>query len=227
MRSGRIQLKKKVSSGDGSVETLGEVRVVHNTGLVDHLVVLLGEEDLVRFDLDQLDLLFLRELHEYVVGNLLHGSVPDPREDDGVQEHDDRQGDQVIIQQWLFGIFDFFHRASIFGNEVVERKVIYVIAQKERIQKRFTEDSWFHKEPCRQARGLRSRKEKPRPSKDDRGYGTDEARTRDLSRVRRTLIPAELRSRNNASLLYIFFRNWQALFPGQGILEKRKDFSCR
>ena len=100
--------------GAGGVQTLGEAGVVHHTGFVDGLAVLIGKQDLVAFDLHLADLALFGHGHKGAVIHLLDLPFGDERQDEGVKDHQHQQHDGIVVnQRFLWGFYFFHGRSSV------------------------------------------------------------------------------------------------------------------
>ena len=93
----------------GIVQALGQAGVVHQTGSVDLLVVLIRKNDLVGLDIYLADVLLLGHAHKGAVVYLLHLTLGQPRHDHKVDDQQHQQHDGIVDGQRLFGWLDFFH----------------------------------------------------------------------------------------------------------------------
>ena len=93
----------------GIVQALGQAGIVHQSGLVDLLVVLICKNDLVGLDIHLADVFLLGHTHKGAVVYLLHLTLGQPRHDHKVDDQQHQQHDGIVDSQRLFGWLDFFH----------------------------------------------------------------------------------------------------------------------
>ena len=93
------------------VQTLGQRRVVHKSGLIYLFIVLVGKKDLVILYLYLADILLVDHIHKGAVIGLDDRGFGELRYDKGIEHYKHQQHDAVIVYQWFFrGLFHFFHK---------------------------------------------------------------------------------------------------------------------
>ena len=103
----RIGLAAGVDAAQLAAVLVHPVHQVHVAGdghrLVEILLGLVGEDDLVRINLNQSDVVVIGHGHEGGVVHLLHRSLPHHGKQRGVQQHDDQNDDHIVEDQRFFG----------------------------------------------------------------------------------------------------------------------------
>ena len=94
------------------LEPVDQVRVGHEAGLVDLLLVLVSEQDLIVLHLHLADLLLLGHSHEGAVVHLLHLPLAQPGHGQEVEQQQRQQDDAIVVDQRLLWFFHFIHRDS-------------------------------------------------------------------------------------------------------------------
>ena len=98
--------------GSGIVQPLGQAGVVHQAGLVDLRLVLIGKDDLVGFNVHTADVLLLGHGHKGAVVHLFDLALLHPWQQHKVEEQQHQQHEGVVDRQRLARCLDFFHRIS-------------------------------------------------------------------------------------------------------------------
>ena len=111
-QNGRALVADAVKGRAGLVQPLGQGGVVHGPGLVDLGVVLVGKGDLGAGDFHHADILFLDHIHEGAVVHLVDLGPHQHGRHDQIEQAQDGQHQNIVVDQRLFGAFDFFHRLS-------------------------------------------------------------------------------------------------------------------
>ena len=96
--------------GTSVIQALGQTGVIHETGLVHLLLVLIGKNDLVGLDIHPADLFFCGHGHKGAVVHLFDLTFGEPGHKNKVEHQQHQQHDSVINSQRLFGRFDFLHK---------------------------------------------------------------------------------------------------------------------
>ena len=99
--------------GSGIVKTLGQARVIHETGLVHLLFFFIGEHDLVGLDVHLADVLLLGHAHKGAIVHLFDLTFGEPGHKNKVEHQQHQQHDAIINGQRLFGRLDFLHRGLL------------------------------------------------------------------------------------------------------------------
>ena len=93
----------------GFVESFCTVRIIHQTCLVNLGCILVGENNLVAFNLNLTDLLLLCHANKSAIVNFLDTVLLDHWHDQCIKKDEDKQNDCIIVKPVLFWGFDFIH----------------------------------------------------------------------------------------------------------------------
>ena len=118
MIKGSSQLIRKLKIGDAScpavIQSLRSVRIIHQTGLVDGLVIFCREYNLIVLDLYLIDLFIISHLHKSVVIHFLHCPLYDLRYQKTVDQDNHDQCNHIIeYERFFVWLFDFLHTFSL------------------------------------------------------------------------------------------------------------------
>ena len=96
------------------VQSLSSVWIIHQSGLVDGLVILGCKYDLVVLDLYFIDLLIISHLHKSVIIHFFYRPLCDLRYQQTVDQHNRHQSDQIVKDKRFFiRLFYFLHTFSL------------------------------------------------------------------------------------------------------------------